>query len=330
MKIVGLRFLICAAAVALVIAVADFRAALIWVAIAAAFYAFWFLGDTPQEISKGPPQSLATWLEQPAIARTIDPDPEPEPVAAELPADERYTPPDPKPLPAWAAPIGAFIDRIAPFCSEAMKRIGQKNYGLDPLLTPEQSQFAGVINSAMRHHGILIEKAILECLLVRPDLAVWSEPVFRLSHGDTNYHKAATIEGSAFAALPYGDGDAKHRAVQVDLIVFDRTSGVIRAYSIKRNHEDTISAQNLQIVRSLLISYAEVVKELKPTSAEAWTISYYGAPSTKGGTWRITRGELDQHFGCPIAEEVDRATATYRADLQTILNAEPIKLRAVA
>jgi hypothetical protein len=251
---------------------------------------------------------------------THDPGPEPEAVADETAPDDRYIPPAAVPLPAWHAPLHSFVERIAPFCSEAISRIALKHFECDPLLTADQTRLAGIINSATRQHGILIEKAILECLRDRPDLAVWCEPHFRLSHGDTNYHKAATVEGAAFASLPYGDGDAQHRTVQVDLIVFDRTSGVIRAYEIKRKNEDAISAQNLQIVRSLLMSYAENVKQLKPSKAEAWTISYYGEPSHHGGSWRLTRADLNQHFGCPIVEEVENATATYRADLQTALS----------
>jgi hypothetical protein len=271
-----------------------------------------FLIPTP---STAPPVVAA-----PTPGEHYEPAPELEPVPAEIAPNDTYTPPSPVPLPAWHAPLTSLLERIAPFCSEAIKRIGLKTFDPDPLLTAEQTRFAGIIGSAVRAHGILIEKTILECLQDREDLAVWCEPHFRLSHGDTNYHKAVTVQGAAFASLPYGDGDAQHRTVQVDLIAFDKTSGVIRAYEIKRKNEDNISAQNLQIVRSLLMSYAETVKGLKPKRAEAWTISYYGSPSHKGGTWRLTSADLDQHFGSPIFAEVERATAIYRADLQTVLS----------
>jgi hypothetical protein len=296
----------------------DPRAILFIVALAAGAYALFFMGDNVPVPPSAPPTEAPPVTEPAPVVD--EPPPELEPVA-EITTADRYVPPEPKPLPAWHAPLQSLLERIAPYCSEAIKIICQKTFDPNPLLTAEQTRLAGLINSATLRHGILIEKTILECLKDREDLIVWCEPHFRLSHGDTNYHKAATIEGAALASLPYGDGDAQHRTVQVDLIVFDRSSGVIRAYEIKRKNEDNISAQNLQIVRSLLMSYAETVRQLKPTRAEAWTISYYGEPSHKGGTWRLTRADLNEHFGCPIRESVDSATATYRADLQAILTA---------
>lgn len=299
------------------------------IAVCVALFALVALFFIPADVAAPPAAPVAAPAVAPVVTATHEPPPEPEPIA-EIAPDDRYIPPAPAPLPAWRAPLQALAARLAPFCSEAIKRIGLKTFELNPLLTAEQTRVAGIINSATLQHGILIEKAILECLQDRADLAVWCEPSFRLSHGDTNYHKAVTVEGAAFASLPYGDGDAKHRTVQVDLIVYDKTSGVIRAYEIKRRNEDAISAQNLQIVRSLLMSYAETVKQLKPTRAEAWTISYYGEPSHKGGDWRITRADLDAHFGCPIVAEVESATKIYRGDLQAILNAPAPALEAVA
>jgi len=212
---------------------------------------------------------------------------------------------------------GATVKRLADHVA-VHELICLKTFEADPILTAEQTRLAGIINGATRGHGILIEKTLLESLQDREDRPAWCEPAFRLSHGDTNYHKAATVEGMAFAALPYGDGDAKHRTVQVDLITFDKATGIVRAYEIKRNHEDSGSAANLQIVRSLLISYARTVKQLEATAAEMWTISYYGLPH-KHSTFRLTRSDLDEHFGCPVVANVERATATYREALQAKL-----------
>jgi hypothetical protein len=128
------------------------------------------------------------------------------------------------------------------------------------------------------------------------------------------------------ASLPYGDGDAKHRTVQVDLITFEKATGVVRGYEIKRNHLDTGSAVNLAIVRSLLMSYARTVKGFDATRAEMWEISYYGAPR-KGV---LTRSDLDAHFGVPVLVNVERATATYRTALQTVLTAPAQEAAAAA
>jgi hypothetical protein len=44
----------------------------------------------------------------------------------------------------------------------------------------------------------------------------------------------------------------------------------------------------------------------------------YGAPH-KHATFRLTRADLDEHFGCPVVANVDRATAAYREVLQSAL-----------
>jgi hypothetical protein len=38
----------------------------------------------------------------------------------------------------------------------------------------------------------------------------------------------------------------------------------------------------------------------------------------------LTRADLDQHFGCPVVANVEKATAEYRADLQAVLTASPM------
>ena len=57
------------------------------------------------------------------------------------------------------------------------------------------------------------------------------------------------------------------------------------------------------------------MKQLDATSAEMFTISYYGA-ARKG---ILPRADLDAHFGCPVVDNVERATAEYRAALQGVL-----------
>jgi hypothetical protein len=292
------RILVVLGALALIeLAAGHVPAALLIVAAAAVVWAFWPSGPR---------------------ARALEPAPEPEHMPADLPDDERYTPAPANHLPAWQRPAQALAVRLASLWQAAILNIADRRFEPDWLLTSEQTRQTGIINAALRKHGELIEHAIREALQDRPDLAAWEEKHFRLSHGDTNYHKAVTVEGASLASLPYNDGDASHRSTQVDLIVFNRTTGVIRAYEIKRHHEDPASAHNLQIVGSLLKSYAETVKGVTVSAVEAWTISYYGEPS-KSARRRITRDELDDHFGSPIRANVERMTADYRAALQSLL-----------
>jgi hypothetical protein len=251
-----------------------------------------------------------------------DPGPEHYEEPATLPANERYTAPKAKPLPVWQKPLTSVIERCRPYCGDAIMKIFRRACDVEPdiLLTPEQARMAALINGAVRDHGHLIEAAIRESLKQHPGFLVWDEPHYALSHADTSYHKAATQEGVALANLPYGDGDERHREVQVDLITFERRTGIARCYEIKRNHLDPGSAVNLQIVRATLVSYCRSVKQLPATSAEAYTITYYANPSRS--QYRLTCHELEEHFGFDVCADVDKATGDYRAALQEALSTQ--------
>ena len=254
------------------------------------------------------------------------------PYARRLPINERYTPPPVAPLHV-ARPTTSVLTRVWFDVAQWLVSARAMHPQADPLLTAEQTRELRVMQQALVEHGQLIEAAIREATKQSPDLTAWAEPQFAVSYMATHAQKAGTAEGCERASLPYGDGTENHRSIQVDLITFDHRSNVIRAYEIKRKSSPAQwSDANLKIVQMLLLDYARSKTingvRLDPVKAETFLICYYGEPN--GGN-KITRGELDRHFGAPVVEHVEAATAKFRGELQALIAAPaPVEEREAA
>jgi hypothetical protein len=74
-----------------------------------------------------------------------------------------------------------------------------------------------------------------------------------------------------------------------------------------------------RILKRTLRSYGETAK-LAPVAAESRIIFYYGVRSIPK-PWSLVKMELDQHFGFPIVERVERANDYFRAKLYELLEA---------
>ncbi len=70
-------------------------------------------------------------------------------------------------------------------------------------------------------------------------------------------------------------------------------------------------------IQVLLKSYAETAK-VAPVAAEARIIFYYGVRSIPR-PWSLVREDLDEHFGFPIVEKVEKANGYFRERLHQLL-----------
>jgi len=254
---------------------------------------------------------------EPQVADELEPA---EPSARHLPLNERYTAPAMDHM-TDHKPTTTVLARVWPMCREWLADARTMRPQPDPLLTAEQTREARVIQSALVEHGTIIETTILEALRGSPDHCAWQEPAFRVSYMASHTQKAGTVEGCALAELPYGDGTEDNRKIQVDLIAYDKRANVIRAYEIKRRSDPgQWSAANLAHVQMLLRSYARTKTingvPLDPVKAETYLICYY---SDSPATNKLTRDQLDKHFGVPIVAHVEEATAKFRGELQALI-----------
>ena len=179
--------------------------------------------------------------------------------------------------------MAPFIDRITPCVESTIAALGNARYSTDPIVTPEQSRRASIVEAAYKRHGLVLETALLESLRDCERYQVWTEPHFLVSHAAEHVSTAATEEGCRLTELPYGDGEPL-RELQLDVIAYDVRDKVIRSYELKRGHghldagKTRQTSRNLNCTQMLLRTYGEA-RDLQVARAEANIVFYYGVRS---------------------------------------------------
>jgi hypothetical protein len=111
--------------------------------------------------------------------------------------------------------------------------------------------------------------------------------------------------------------------VTIDLVVVDTESGWAGAYDVKRGNGTTESRKrapiefDLRATRLILPSFLAKCGYEGIRSVTSAVIDYYGA-SGFSKEMRLTKEELDGHFGVPVIDTIDAMTA----ELQRALHAE--------
>ena len=119
---------------------------------------------------------------------------------------------------------------------------------------------------------------------------------------------------------PYSAGE---RTLQVDVIVFDKNTGILRAYEVKRGFGLHDSGKRRSMLRDtlavqvLLKSYG-AQRGLDVKQAFSHIIFYYGQCSIPK-PFSLTGPELDEHFGFPVYDAVEEVNKHYKARLFAIL-----------
>jgi hypothetical protein len=114
-----------------------------------------------------------------------------------------------------------------------------------------------------------------------------------------------------------------HRTLQLDVIVYDRVRKRLSAYEVKRGAGFHDSGKRRSILRDLLCtqvllkSYG-VQRSLEVAEAASRVVFYYGSCSI-GKPFCLTASELDDHFGWPVREAVERLNEYYRQKLFDLL-----------
>jgi hypothetical protein len=203
-----------------------------------------------------------------------------------------------------------------------IERLARKRFTCDPLVGERYSRITSIVSSAYKRHGAIIEQALLAALTSAPHLQVWPDPVFRVS---PEADMLAGSDASAFGnSLRYG-AENFTRTLQVDVLVYNRATGLLGAYESKRGfgYHDSgkkrSMLRDLRCLQMLLLSYGQA-RGVSGAAAEARIIFYYGQCSV-GRPWALTRADLDEHFRAPIADPIERVNAYFGEKLNDLLAA---------
>jgi hypothetical protein len=187
-------------------------------------------------------------------------------------------------------------------------RLARKTFKADPLVEAKYSRVTSIVSSAYKRHGSVLERALIAALTAAPHLQVWAEPHFRVSQAA---ERLADSDQTALGAeLPYG-AEGSPRALQIDLLVYNRNAKRLGAYEGKRGfgYHDSGKKRSMQrdlrCVHMLLRSYGVQQHGLEISESAAHMIFYYGQCSV-GAPWALTHEDLDDHFQASVVTAIDR------------------------
>jgi hypothetical protein len=216
----------------------------------------------------------------------------------------------------------SLVEILSPEIEASVERLRAQKFRPDPIAGEHFSRIVSVMSSAYKRHGFILERAILEQLRLCPDFDVWEDREFQVPNTadhivDSAITNPATILGTETG---YREG---HRTLQVDAIVFNRNTGTIGGYEVKRGAGLHDAGKRRSILRDLLClqvllkSYG-TQRGFDVTRARAHIIFYYGQCSIKE-PFSLTREQIDDHFGWPVLEAVEEVNAYFRERLFSIL-----------
>jgi hypothetical protein len=204
-----------------------------------------------------------------------------------------------------------------------VNRLARKSFKADPIVEAKYSRVTSIVSWAYKRHGSILERALVAALTAAPHLQVWAEPHFRVSQAA---ERLADSDQTALGAeLPYG-AEGSPRALQIDLLVYNRNAKRLGTYESKRGfgYHDSgkkrSMLRDLRCVHMLLRSYGRQQHGLEISESAAHMIFYYGQCSV-GPPWALTRDDLDDHFQAPVVEVVEQINNYFRERLDELLAA---------
>jgi hypothetical protein len=215
-----------------------------------------------------------------------------------------------------------FMERVTPVVDDTIAALSHVKFVEDPIAGTRYSRATSIVSSAYKRHGRILEIALRESLRDSNRHKVWHDDAFRVSREADALASTQELDACRLSTLPYGQSARK---IQIDMVAFDSADQSIRAYEIKRGNGQFDAGKirsitrDLKCIQVLLKSYGEFCK-LKPTAAESKIIFYYGIRSIPR-PWSLVKDDLDEHFGFPVAEKIERANDYFRTRLHALLDA---------
>jgi hypothetical protein len=211
---------------------------------------------------------------------------------------------------------------IARDCRAVVANAMAGDFPIDPVIGADLSKSFSVINSVVKRHGLLIQRTLGDALAASGRFEIMTEvrvPITEAAQdlltSNNSHRDLAKIQLKA---------DSKTtRMVPLDLIVVDTESGWAGVYDVKRGNGMTESRKrgpielDLRAARLVLASFLAKCGYDGIRTVTSAVIDFYGA-SGFSKDMKLTKDELDEHFGVPVVDTVDAMTA----ELQRALHAE--------
>ena len=125
------------------------------------------------------------------------------------------------------------LDLVKDEVEKTIQSLNAKTFKPDPIAGKVFSKITSVMSSAYKRHGFIIERAMLEALKLCPHFEVWRDPIFQVPSAVDHIVDGSIASPTKLIGTDYPTSEGQ-RTLQVDTIVFDKNTGCLRAYEIKR------------------------------------------------------------------------------------------------
>jgi hypothetical protein len=219
--------------------------------------------------------------------------------------------------------MGTVLDLVKDEIEKTIQSLDVKNFIPDPIAGKHFSKITSVMSSAYKRHGFIIERALLEALKLCPHFEVWRDQIFQVPSAVDHIVDGSIANPSKLIGTDYPTSEGQ-RTLQVDALVFDKNTGCLRAYEVKRGHglhdsgKRRSMLKDILSVQVLLKSYGKE-RGLDVKEAFSHIIFYYGQCSIPK-PFSLTGPELDVHFGWPVYDAVEEVNKYFQARLFSILS----------
>lgn len=220
--------------------------------------------------------------------------------------------------------MGTVLDLVKDEIEKTIQSLDSKNFIPDPIAGKHFSKITSVMSSAYKRHGFIIERALLEALKLCPHFEVWRDQVFQVPSAVDHIVDSSIANPSKLIGTDYPTSEGQHTSRQVDALVFDKNTGCLRAYEVKRGHglhdsgKRRSMLKDILSVQVLLKSYGKE-RGLDVKEAFSHIIFYYGQCSIPK-PFSLTGPELDAHFGWPVYDAVEEVNQYFKSRLFSILS----------
>jgi hypothetical protein len=187
------------------------------------------------------------------------------------------------------------------------------DFPVDPVIGPDLSKSFSVINSVVKRHGLMLQKSLADGLVASGRFEVLTETALPITEAANDLLTSHNSDRDLAKIKLKADSNVL-RMVTTDLIVVDTECGWAGVYDMKRGNGATESGRRrpiehgLRASRLVLASFLSKLGYEGITSVTSAVIDYYGA-SGFSKDLKLTREELDGHFGVPVVETIDAMTA---------------------
>ncbi len=193
------------------------------------------------------------------------------------------------------------------------------DFPIDPVIEAELSKTFSTVSSVVKRHGLLLQRTLGDALAASGRFEVMNDVPIPVTEAANDLLTSRNSNRDLAKIRLKSDANVV-RMVTVDVVVIDLEAGWAGAYDMKRGNGATETRKRRPIehdLRAIRLVLASALSKHGYQGIEEVTtgvIDFYGS-SGFSDEMRITKDQIDDHFGVPILQTLEAMTDELRIAL---------------